>query len=485
MPPRQAVLGVENGSFSYGARRVFENVSFLLDDARTALVGENGAGKSTLLKCLTGEQELNRGQIVRSRGLKLGYVPQELPSNLLDLPVRGVLDGVLARMGSIGEDWKIDILLDEIGVSAETAAQPFHTQHADARGRHLERERNAVEAAADFAHTDSIVASKLEPAIGGPGPRDEQVDRAEPADIDRAHGRDGQRVKPVNSLGRDLQIRLAGRQDRQAGGPVEQGLDQRRCRRHQMFAIVEDQQPRLSTDRGHDGFDGHVGVRQCHAERRGRGAHHRRWIGQGRQIDQPDTGREIPQYLPAEFQRQPGLADPARTDECDKPAFEDVLLERREVYRAADQTLRDCRQIRGRGRRAGRVPGKRALGPCLAFFGRGSGAALLPCDRCVCAEEIAPARKGFNHVPVRSEGLAQSGELDGEVILLDPDIAPDPAEDLISMNDLAVPFDQQLENLEGPSPDRDGRPVRRQRAAPMPELEMPEAGRYPGLYRDG
>ena len=125
MPPRQAVLGVENGSFSYGARRVFEKVSFLLDDARTALVGENGAGKSTLLKCLTGELELNRGQIVRSRGLRLGYVPQELPSNLLDLPVRGVLDGVLARMGSIGEDWKIDILLDEIGVSAETAAQPF------------------------------------------------------------------------------------------------------------------------------------------------------------------------------------------------------------------------------------------------------------------------------------------------------------------------------------------------------------------------
>jgi len=125
MPPRQAVLGVENGGFSYGTRRVFENVSFLLDDARTALVGENGAGKSTLLKCLRGELELNRGQIVRSRGLRLGYVPQELPPHLIDLPVREVLDGVLARLGSIGEDWKVDILLDEIGVSPETAEQPF------------------------------------------------------------------------------------------------------------------------------------------------------------------------------------------------------------------------------------------------------------------------------------------------------------------------------------------------------------------------
>jgi ATPase subunit of ABC transporter with duplicated ATPase domains len=123
--PRQAVLGVENGSFSYGTRRVFENVSFLLDDARTALVGENGAGKSTLLKCLQGELELNRGQIVRSRGLRLGYVPQELPRELLRRTVRDVLDGVLARLGAVGEDWKVDVLLDEIGVAFETAEQPF------------------------------------------------------------------------------------------------------------------------------------------------------------------------------------------------------------------------------------------------------------------------------------------------------------------------------------------------------------------------
>ena len=35
MAPRQAVLGMENAGFYYGATRVFEGVSFLLDDART------------------------------------------------------------------------------------------------------------------------------------------------------------------------------------------------------------------------------------------------------------------------------------------------------------------------------------------------------------------------------------------------------------------------------------------------------------------
>ncbi|HEX5378130.1 MAG TPA: ABC-F family ATP-binding cassette domain-containing protein [Phenylobacterium sp.] len=121
---RQAVLGVENARFYYGATRVFEGVSFQLDDARTALVGENGAGKSTLLKCLLGELELDDGQIVRSRGLKIGYVPQDVPPGLAERSVREVLESALPLTDG-SEDWKVDVLLDEIGVAWETAQQPF------------------------------------------------------------------------------------------------------------------------------------------------------------------------------------------------------------------------------------------------------------------------------------------------------------------------------------------------------------------------
>ncbi|WP_332772306.1 ABC-F family ATP-binding cassette domain-containing protein [Phenylobacterium sp.] len=124
MSIRQAVLGVENASFFYGSNRVFEGVSFQLDDARTALVGENGAGKSTLLKCLLGELVLLDGQIVRSRGLKIGYVPQDVPAGLSDQPLRQVLEAALPVTDG-SEDWKVDVLLDEIGVAHETAEQPF------------------------------------------------------------------------------------------------------------------------------------------------------------------------------------------------------------------------------------------------------------------------------------------------------------------------------------------------------------------------
>ena len=124
MPPHRAVLGVENASYFYGARRVFEHVSFQLDDARTALVGENGAGKSTLLKCLLGELDPVDGQIVRSRGLKIGYVPQDIPQNFADLAVREVLEGALpVRDGS--DDWKVDVLIDDIGLPQDAGQQRF------------------------------------------------------------------------------------------------------------------------------------------------------------------------------------------------------------------------------------------------------------------------------------------------------------------------------------------------------------------------
>ncbi|HEY5107252.1 MAG TPA: ABC-F family ATP-binding cassette domain-containing protein [Caulobacteraceae bacterium] len=125
MAGRQAVLGIDRGAFFYGASRVFSQVSFLLDDARTALVGENGAGKSTLLKCLTGELELNQGKVIASRGLRVAALSQEVPAHLATMSLRAVLERSLARAGAIGEDWRIDVLLDELCASQAAALAPF------------------------------------------------------------------------------------------------------------------------------------------------------------------------------------------------------------------------------------------------------------------------------------------------------------------------------------------------------------------------
>ncbi len=121
----RAVLGVDDGAFFHGTRKIFSGVSFLLDDARTALVGENGVGKSTLLACLSGELELNSGKLVRSRSTHVAALPQEVSQDLAGLSVRRVLERSLERVGAAGEDWRVDMLLAEIGITEEAAGGSF------------------------------------------------------------------------------------------------------------------------------------------------------------------------------------------------------------------------------------------------------------------------------------------------------------------------------------------------------------------------
>jgi ATPase subunit of ABC transporter with duplicated ATPase domains len=125
MSGRWSVLGVENAGFAYNKGYVFRHISFLLDEAKTALVGENGAGKSTLLKCLSGELELDEGHLVRSRSTKVGYVPQEIPAHFFELTVFQVMQRALARGGAEGEDWRIDVMLDDIGMDPAMAEGDF------------------------------------------------------------------------------------------------------------------------------------------------------------------------------------------------------------------------------------------------------------------------------------------------------------------------------------------------------------------------
>jgi ATP-binding cassette subfamily F protein 3 len=51
----------------------------LADDQKVGLIGRNGAGKSTLCRILLGDEELDAGEVVRSRKLRLGYLRQHDP----------------------------------------------------------------------------------------------------------------------------------------------------------------------------------------------------------------------------------------------------------------------------------------------------------------------------------------------------------------------------------------------------------------------
>jgi len=73
------MIQLEEISIQFGGRYLFHEVSFVIKSKdRIGLVGKNGAGKSTLLKTLMGEINPDEGQITKSGGLTIGYLPQEM-----------------------------------------------------------------------------------------------------------------------------------------------------------------------------------------------------------------------------------------------------------------------------------------------------------------------------------------------------------------------------------------------------------------------
>ncbi|UTW44609.1 zinc ABC transporter ATP-binding protein ZnuC [bacterium SCSIO 12696] len=63
----------------YGKKNVVENVDLCLEKRRIiTLIGPNGAGKTTLVKVLLGLLKASSGQVQRSKGLRIGYMPQKL-----------------------------------------------------------------------------------------------------------------------------------------------------------------------------------------------------------------------------------------------------------------------------------------------------------------------------------------------------------------------------------------------------------------------
>lgn len=68
-------------SRSFGPRTLFRDVSLQLGAGRrVALIGGNGTGKTTLLEILVGLHEADIGEVHRPRDLRIGYLPQELPT---------------------------------------------------------------------------------------------------------------------------------------------------------------------------------------------------------------------------------------------------------------------------------------------------------------------------------------------------------------------------------------------------------------------
>jgi zinc transport system ATP-binding protein len=111
------LIACESMDVRLGRTPVLHGVSLRIERGEiVTVVGPNGSGKSTLLRCLIGAQRPTRGRILRSVGLRIGYVPQKLHIDptlpitvrrFLDLPKRvreAEAQAALAEAGAEGLD---------------------------------------------------------------------------------------------------------------------------------------------------------------------------------------------------------------------------------------------------------------------------------------------------------------------------------------------------------------------------------------------
>lgn len=95
------LLQIKNAHKSYGHQVLLDGAeATITDDVKVGFVGRNGAGKSTLLKVLLGEEELDRGEVVRHPKLRLGYLRQHDPFQ----PGESALEFLMRDSGQ--PDWK-------------------------------------------------------------------------------------------------------------------------------------------------------------------------------------------------------------------------------------------------------------------------------------------------------------------------------------------------------------------------------------------
>ena len=91
-----ALISLQDVSLAFGGPLLFDRMNLHVEQGeRVALLGRNGVGKTTLMKVMSGQLKVDEGLIVYQRGIRITYLPQEVPAD-----IRGnVFDIVLSGLG--------------------------------------------------------------------------------------------------------------------------------------------------------------------------------------------------------------------------------------------------------------------------------------------------------------------------------------------------------------------------------------------------
>ena len=99
-----ALISLQEITLAFGGPLVFDRVSMQLEPGeRVALLGRNGVGKTTLMKAMAGQIEIDRGDIIYQKGVKITHLPQEVPNDIKGTVFDIVFSGLGERAKLLSE----------------------------------------------------------------------------------------------------------------------------------------------------------------------------------------------------------------------------------------------------------------------------------------------------------------------------------------------------------------------------------------------
>ncbi len=119
-----ALISLRHVSFGYGAERVLDDVTYAVQPGEfTGIVGPSGSGKTSLLRLLLGTVRPQHGDLVRSPGTAVSYVPQ-LETVNWNFPVKVAECVLMSRKPKGLSPWptrqertEVASVLDRLGIS--------------------------------------------------------------------------------------------------------------------------------------------------------------------------------------------------------------------------------------------------------------------------------------------------------------------------------------------------------------------------------
>ena len=103
------LLNIEHVTKVFGEKVVFDDISFGVQEGeKIGIIGINGTGKTSLLKMIIGEEEPDKGQIIKQNGVKIAYLSQNpaFPENKT----------ILECMKGYGEESEAKTILNRLGI---------------------------------------------------------------------------------------------------------------------------------------------------------------------------------------------------------------------------------------------------------------------------------------------------------------------------------------------------------------------------------